>query len=109
MRDAWLHLLDSVLRPGRPRLERCLRERERHLEAQRAVAEDRARAIARCEARIETARARVFANNDGIVTSWMTELEREWRRLARRDPERGLMDLWARVAPPAWIDRKRWR
>lgn len=29
--------------------------------------------------------------------------------LTRRDPDRGLMDLWARVAPVSWIDRKRWR
>jgi hypothetical protein len=51
----------------------------------------------------------VFAAEDGFVPSRMTELEREWRRLSRRDPDGGLMDLWARIAPAAWIDRKRWR
>ena len=39
----------------------------------------------------------------------MLELEREWRSLSRSDPDDGLMDLWARVAPNSWIDRKRWR
>ncbi len=39
----------------------------------------------------------------------MLELEREWRRLSRSDPDAGVMDLWARIAPVAWIDRKRWR
>jgi hypothetical protein len=109
MRDSWLRLIDGVLRPARPRLEGCLRERERHLETRRSFEEARARAIAQCEARIEAARAQVLAANDGVVTSRMTELEREWRRLSRPDPDAGLMDLWARVAPPAWIDRKRWR
>jgi len=51
----------------------------------------------------------VLAENDGIVTSWMTDLEREWRTLSRSDPDGRLMDLWARVAPLSWIDRKRWR
>jgi hypothetical protein len=39
----------------------------------------------------------------------MTELEREWRQLSRRDSDSGLMDLWARIAPRSWIDRKCWR
>jgi hypothetical protein len=39
----------------------------------------------------------------------MGDLEREWRMLSRKDPEGGMMDLWARIAPPSWIDRKRWR
>src|SRR5262249_21783016 len=42
-------------------------------------------------------------------TSRMTELEREWRMLSRSDPDGELMNLWARVAPSSWIDRKRWR
>ena len=29
--------------------------------------------------------------------------------LSRSDPDGGLMDLWARVAPVSWIDRKPWR
>lgn len=65
--------------------------------------------IASCERRIESARAAVFAADDGVVTSRMTDLEREWRMLSRPDPDAGLMDLWARIAPPAWIDRKLWR
>lgn len=109
MRDSWLELVDSVLRPARPHLERCLRERERHLAARRLIVEERTRAIARCVANIESARAVVFEAQDGVVTSRMTDLEREWRRLSRPDPDAGLMDLWARVAPPSWIDRKRWR
>jgi hypothetical protein len=71
--------------------------------------EERSRAIAGCERRIEAARAAVFSANDGIVSARMTALEREWRMLSRPDPERGLMDLWARIAPASWIDRKRWR
>jgi hypothetical protein len=39
----------------------------------------------------------------------MTSLEREWRRLARSDPDGALMDLWARIAPHPFIDRKLWR
>ncbi|GAC1549468.1 MAG: hypothetical protein NVS3B10_12780 [Polyangiales bacterium] len=107
--DSWMDVIDRVLRPRRPRLTVCLRERERHLDARRPVAEERARAIARCVANIEAARAAVFDANDGVVASRMTELEREWRRLSRPDPDAGLMDLWARVAPPSWIDRTRWR
>jgi hypothetical protein len=109
VRASWVELVGSVLRPSRPHLERCVEERERHLVARRAVAEERARAVADCEARIESARAAVFAARDGVVTLLMTELEREWRRLSRPDPEGGMMDLWARIAPPSWIDRKRWR
>lgn len=51
----------------------------------------------------------MFEAKDGVVGGAMTELEREWRRLSRQDPDRGLMDLWAQVAPLSWIDRKRWR
>ncbi len=109
MRDSWLKLVGSVLRPARPHLERCLREHERHLVARRLFAEERRRAIADCEARIESARAVVLAENDGIVTSRMTDLEREWRTISRSDPDGGLMDLWAQIAPFSWIDRKRWR
>jgi hypothetical protein len=65
--------------------------------------------MAECEAQIESARAAVFAANDGVVTSRMGELERRWRMLSRPDPDDGLMDLWARIAPASWIDRKRWR
>jgi hypothetical protein len=109
MRDTWLEILDRVFHPARPDLERCLSERERHAADRRVFAEERARAIADCERRINDARRAVFETNDGVVTSRMTDLEREWRRLSRQDPEDGLMDLWARVAPASWIDRKRWR
>lgn len=109
MRDFWLKLVAGVLRPVRPRLEACLRERDRHLEASRILAEERARAIARSVARIETLRAEVFAAKDGVVTPQMTESEREWRWLSRPDPDGELMDFWARIAPRSWIDRKRWR
>jgi hypothetical protein len=109
VRELWLNLVDSVLRPARPHLERCVRERERHLAERRHHAEVRAEALASCERRVEIARAEVFAANDGVVTSRMTDLEREWRMLRRSDPDAGLMDLWARVAPVSWIDRKRWR
>jgi hypothetical protein len=109
MRVSWLTLVDSVLRPARPGLERCLRARDEHLITRRPFSEERARAIARCERRIETARAAVFAANDGVVPARMTELEREWRLLSRPDPDGALMDLWARIAPTSWIDRKPWR
>lgn len=109
MLNSWLELVDTVLRPARPRLERCLRERESHLAARKVVVEGQTRAIAQCVANIESARAEVFDAKDGVVTSRMTDLEREWRRLSRPDPDAGLMDLWARIAPPSWIDRKRWR
>jgi hypothetical protein len=107
--DPWLSLLERVLRPARPDLDRCLREREQHVEARRAVDAVRAQKIAACEARIVALREDVFAAADGVVTSKMTALEREWRALSRRDPDAGLMDLWARAAPPSWIDNKRWR
>jgi hypothetical protein len=109
MQDSWLDLVSGLLRPARPRLEQCLRERELHLDGERLVEKERARAIADCERRIEDARTRVFAANDGVVSSRMTELEQEWRRASRLDPEHGMMNLWARVAPSSWLDRKRWR
>lgn len=109
MQDPWLNLLAVPLRPQRPLLAACLRAREAHLASRREAAEARASAIARCTARIDAARAEVFAANTGIVTARMTELEREWRTLSRPDLEGGLMDLWARIAPAAWIDQKRWR
>jgi hypothetical protein len=109
MRNPWLQMLDCVLRPARPEIERCLDERARHVAARRQFAEQRARALANCERRIQEARTLVFAADDGVVPSHMTALEREWRLLARRDPDEGLMDLWARIAPASAIDRKRWR
>ncbi len=51
----------------------------------------------------------MFAAGDGVISPLMTELERQWRRLSRSDPDGGLMDLWGRIAPPSWVDRKRWR
>ena len=44
---------------------------------------ERARALAAVERRINEARAVVFANDDGVVTKLMTDLEREWRELSR--------------------------
>jgi hypothetical protein len=107
--DSWHELVERILRPARPNLERCLAERERHLETRRRSGDERDRAIAACEARIEAARSAIFAAQDGVVGTRITDLEREWRFLSRRDPDAGLMDLWARIAPPAWMDRKRWR
>ena len=109
MRDSWLDLVDCVLNPARPRLELCLREGALHRAAWRLAAEQRARAMADCERRIEAARALVFAADNGVIPSGMTELEREWRQISRWDVDGGLMDLWARIAPGAWIDRKRFR
>jgi hypothetical protein len=109
MHNSWLQLVDCVLRPARPRLEPCLQEREQHRAAGRRVVEEQARALADCRNRIEQARAAVFAADDGVIPAQMTKLEREWRALSRFDAEAGLMELWARVAPMAWIDRKRWR
>ena len=109
MRDGWLKVVEAVGRPLRPRLDVCLAARDAHVESRRAAADMRARAIAQCTARIEAARAEVFAANTGVVTARMTELEREWRMLSRVDLDGGLMDLWARIAPATWIDRKGWR
>jgi hypothetical protein len=109
MRESWLKLVDGVLHPARPRLGRCEAERERFLTARQVAADQRTRAIADCVARIEAARAEVFAARDGIVSARMTALEREWRALSRSDEDGALMDLWARIAPGSWIDRKRWR
>jgi hypothetical protein len=109
MRDSWLNVVGRVLEPRRPRLAPCVAERERHLAAQRRRAEVRSRALADCVARIEGVRAEVFAAKDGVVSSRMTDLEREWRRLSRTDPDGDLMDLWLRIAPRSWIDQKRWR
>ena len=108
-RDSWVRLVDAVLRPRRPHRERCENARVRYLENQRTCSGARAAAIASCVRRIENARRDVFAANDGVVPARMTELEREWRLLSRPDPDGGLMDLWAKIAPPSWIDRKPWR
>lgn len=118
VRDSWSSLVGlvglmeqrrSLLRPSRPRLDACLRAREAHVESRRVLGQRRARIIAECEARIVAAREEIFAAHDGVVTSRMTDLEREWRLLSRQDPDNGLMDLWASVVPTTWLDRKRWR
>jgi hypothetical protein len=109
MIGSWQRVVESLLRPTRPRLEQCLAEREALRPSRVAFAEERARAIRDCERRIEQERAAVFAANDGVISLAMTNLEREWRKLTRLDPDAGLMELWARIAPAAWIDRKRWR
>ncbi len=109
MRDSWLELVDRVLRPARPRLEQCRRVAEELRVTGQFASGERDRALLSCQARIEQARAAVFEAGDGVVPARMTDLEREWRALLRSDPDRGLMDLWARIAPRAWIDRKRWR
>jgi hypothetical protein len=109
MQDSWLALLDHVLCPARPDLERCLDERARHVALRCARQAERSRAVALCVERIDAARRAVFAADDGVVGARMTELEREWRRLSHADPEAGLMDLWVRLVSPASTDRKRWR
>lgn len=106
MREDWIGLVDSLLRPARTRLAECRAEGER-VAAELATA--RMRAAADCEHRIEALRAEVFAARDGVVTAKMTALEREWRRLARGDRDGDLMTIWARITPPSWLDRKRWR
>lgn len=109
MLASWLELVEGVLRPARPALEMCLCERESYRAREHALAAARSEALADCQRRIETARAEIFAAGDGVVPLHMTDLEREWRNAARSDADGRLMDLWARIAPPAWIDRKRWR
>ena len=109
MRSTWQEVVDSLLRPARPHLERCLGARDAHVSEQRRFASERSRAIEDCERAIEHARAAIFDADDGVVPTVMTDLERRWRKLSRPDTERGWMDLWARVAPPSWTDRKRWR
>jgi len=109
LQDPWLDLLENVLRPARPLAGACRPALDRHLAERTRIAEGRAAALAGCEKRIHEARSVIFDAGDGVVGWHMTELEREWRRLARRDPDAGIMDLWAAIAPPAWIDRKLWR
>lgn len=109
MGDVWLDLTGNLFRPARPRLARCMAERERHVAERKRIGDDRIRAISECERRIEVARAAVFAASDGVVSAKMTDLEREWRSLAKVDPDGGVMDLWARIAPSDWHDRKVWR
>ncbi|MES1176480.1 MAG: hypothetical protein ABUL62_19305 [Myxococcales bacterium] len=98
-----------MLRPARPDLQSRLREGEQFRASLNRGFEQRARARAACQARIEQARASVFATGDGVVPSLMTDLEREWRTLSRFDLDDGMMDVWARLAPRSWLDRKRWR
>jgi len=99
LRGCWQEVVERVLTPARPDLERCLAERDAHLAARRLALRD-------CELRIERARSDVFAANDGVVSATMTALEREWRALHRRDDE---MNLWSRIAPASWLDRKLYR
>lgn len=75
------------------------------------AAEARVRRRRDCERRIEEARAEVFALGDGVVGARMTALEREWRAFAKSDraDEGPLRDLWAAIAPPAWVDEPRYR
>lgn len=108
MRD-WFQLVDTVLRPARPHLARCLDAREAHVAARRDASERTGQAIKECERQIVALREVVFAANDGFVGARMTDLERTWRRLSRVDPDAGLMELWARIAPAPWLDQKRWR
>jgi hypothetical protein len=105
----WLAAIEHALQPARPELERCIRERELHRGERQVVNQRRAAAIAACMTRIESARAAVFAADTGAVPQLMTDLEREWRMLSRKDADDGLMDLWARITPVSWHDRKRWR
>lgn len=109
MRSSWQKVIESILRPARPHLERCVAERESHLAERRVRTEQRARAIKDCEQRIEFARAAVFAANDGVIPAAMTDLEREWRRLSRPERDDAWMNLWARIVPPSWLDHKPWR
>ena len=109
MQSRWLQIVERLLRPERPSRARCLEARDGFLAARRVADEARTHALAACEERINAGRRAVFAANDGFVPASMTDLEREWRRLSRRDADEGLMDLWARVTPTTWHDRKRWR
>jgi hypothetical protein len=106
---AWLEILERVLRPARPCLQQCLGAEAAHLTSLKQRAGVTLRAMASCERRIDDARAEVLGADDGVVTRRMTELEREWRRLSSPDLDGGLTDLWAKVAPPSWVDRKRFR
>jgi hypothetical protein len=107
--NPWFAVTERLLRPARPDLDRSAREAEIHRESLRASLDERALALARCVARIESTRAAVFAADDGAVPRLMTDLEREWLTLSRRDMDGELMGLWARMTPRSWHDRKRWR
>ena len=100
----WDHIVAGVLRPARPELARCLRAVEEYSAARADHANNRMRALADIESRIQGARDRVFAVGTGVVTSEMTALEREWREASRdtRD-SRDLERLWQRIAPERWL------
>lgn len=108
-RDRWFEVVDALFQPRRPDLARCIAERDAHVARRQAFAEARTKEIQENIARIERARAAVFEAKDGVVPAEMTRLEREWKALSRRDPDEALMDLWARLVPRAWHDKKVWR
>jgi SAM-dependent methyltransferase len=64
------------------------RAQEREPGAPERCAESLPHAIADCERRIDAVRRAALARNDGVVTARMTDLEREWLKLSRRESGR---------------------
>jgi hypothetical protein len=110
MNALWTDLIGAILKPARPRLSVCRRRADAHLADHRRTEERRLLALADCRARIEGARATVFAAGDGVVRGDMTALEREWRTLSReeRSIEERTLALWGEIAPTPWAGRLRW-
>ncbi len=109
MNALWTDLIGAILKPARPRLAVCRTRADAHLREQRRIDERRAQALAECRARIEDARATVFATGDGVVRADMTALEREWRTLSRgeRSFDERTLATWSAIAPRHWAERLR--
>jgi len=110
MNALWTELVGAMLRPARPRLSVCRRRADAHVLDERRADDRRTQALAECRAKIEDARASVFAAGDGVVRADMTALEREWRTLARaeRSCAERTLSLWNEIAPRHWAGRLRW-
>lgn len=102
--------MQAMLRPARPHLSLCRARANARVTEERRNEDRRAEALADCVARIEQARASVFAAGDGVVKADMTALEREWRTLARaqRSCEERTLALWNAIAPRHWAGALRW-
>lgn len=105
----WQEVVECLLRPKRAGQERVAAAKTRFDALRRERLAERARALAAAVAEIESARAVVFARDDGIVSAEMTALERRWRALSRPDEDGEAMDYWSLLVPARWLDRKLFR
>lgn len=104
----WDRIVNGVLRPARPRLDRCVEAHRAYLAAVADRTHGHARTLADIENRLSRARERVFAEGSGKVPAEITAIEREWLAAARNPaPARELETLWRQVAPERWLDGAR--